>query len=113
MSYAEPFQQDQDPTSKSRPGVGTLNSPNLPNNHPTPSYGVDGSASNPPGTPKLLLLTSNLQFWTAHSSQLGAHRFDLLDKRHQDGLINPLGKKRMKIQELRNNIKVFNTLPTP
>lgn len=47
--------------------------------------------------------TSNLQFWTPHSSQLSAHRLNLLDKWHQNSFINPLGKKKVKIQKVRSN----------
>lgn len=47
--------------------------------------------------------TSNLQFWTPHSSQLSAHRLNLLDKWHQNSFINPLRKKKVNIQEVRSN----------
>lgn len=66
----------------------------------------------PPGTPKLLPYpTSNLQFWTPHSSQLSAHRLNLLDKWHQNSLINPLGKKYMKIQQVRSSKNVKKPQP--
>lgn len=35
---------------------------------------------------------SNLQFWTPHSSQLSAHRLNLLDKWHQNSFINPISE---------------------
>lgn len=76
---------EQSTPKHSRTGTKIFPRPNLCNSHST----GNSQAADP---------TSNLQFWTAHPPQLSAHRFHLIHKWHQNGVIDPLGKKRVKIQ---------------
>lgn len=69
--------------------------------------------NDPISTPKAAGPTSNLQLWTAHPPQLGAHRLHLLHQGHQDGVIDPLQREKGKIQAQEKQECLINSSSYP